>query len=276
MTKSEEAARALMTSARLARMAGFIPLDPDQDAASDDAIATMDFALSIGGDGTFLRAAQAVREHGVPLFGINTGRLGFLTGGTPESAEDDVARLIDGQGRISERMMLRGDAMRGGEVIGSVYAANEIAVIKESPSQPIDVELTASGDSLYRVLANGVLVSTPTGSTGYALSSGGPIVHPDVRCLLVVPICPHSLYIRPIVLASSEVVEISLAGGSGMTTLSGDGQANVPLEVGDTARVETDPTRTVRIMTLGDSSYCDILRSKFDWGSAGPRETRER
>lgn len=273
--QSAAAARAVM-EAEYGRRVRFVPTDPYADDATHVDAAEMTFALSIGGDGTFLRAAQAVCGSAVPIFGINTGRLGFFASGTPQNAPQEVRAILSGDGRLAERPMLRGTAYRDGSTTGTVMAMNEVALLKDSPSQPIEVSVTAGGERLYRVLADGLIVSTPTGSTGYALSSGGPIVHPAVRCLIVLPICPHSLYIRPMVLDAARAIEMTLIAGSGSVSLSGDGQQSVAMEPGDTARVEVDPDRSVRMIRLDDASYCDILRSKFDWGSNGPRDMTER
>lgn len=246
-----------------------------EGASRDDSFARMAFAVSIGGDGTFLRTARAVRDLGIPLFGVNTGRLGFLTSGTPESAADDVRSILAGGHRIVDRLPLKGEVLRGGTRIGSLYALNEAAVIKNFPSRPIDLDVSAGGGRLCRFLADGVIVSTPTGSTAYALSAGGPIVHPDVKCLVVVPVCPHSLYLRPVVLGENEVVEIRIAGesaGPGELSLSEDGQHNIALEAGDAVRLSLDREKLVRVIRLDEASYYDALKSKFNWGSSGERD----
>lgn len=227
-----------------------------------------DVVVSVGGDGTFLRAAQASHGARLPIYGINTGRLGFLASGTPESAEDDLRAIVSGAYGIDERPIMSGEALRGASSVGAVLALNEIAVIKDSPSQPIDIAVRADGELMYRVLADGLIVSSPTGSTAYAMSAGGPLIHPGVRCVLVVPICGHSLNLRPIVLPESTVVEVELFGASGRTTLSGDGQSSVRLQSGDVARVSIDQSRMVRMIRLGGASYCDVLAGKFGWGQA--------
>lgn len=231
------------------------------------------FAISIGGDGTFLRTAQAVIGLKIPLFGVNTGKLGFLTSGTPETAVDDVRKILAGEYRVDDHPVLKGEVIRDGSVSRSTYGINEIAIIKDSPSRPIDLDIHANGEPLYRILSDGVIVATPTGSTAYALSTGGPIVHPSVRCLLVVPICPHSLYQRPIVFGEDDVIEARLVSGSGRTTITGDGHKNIALEIGDVVRISRVRDCCFHVIKVDDATYYDVLRSKFSWGSNGERDT---
>ena len=231
----------------------------------------MTFAVSIGGDGTFLRTARVVRELGIPMYGINTGRLGFLASGGPEAAEGDVRRILSGDWCLVDRIPLKGEILRGGVSISKLYALNEITVTKGALPHPIDLDVSAGGNPLYSLLADGIIVATPTGSTAYALSAGGPIVHPGVKCLVVVPICPHSLYPRPVILGEGDVIEISLASNGGEMLLSGDGQLNVALAHGDVVRLALDNEKRVHVIKLDDASYYDVLQSKLNWGCRGER-----
>lgn len=234
----------------------------------DDDFSRMEFAVSIGGDGTFLRTARAVRELRIPLFGINAGHLGFLASGSPESAADDMRRLLAGRYALSRHIPLKGEISRDGENFCKLYALNEIAVYKGVLSRPIDLDVSASGVSLYRFLADGIIVSTPTGSTAYALSAGGPVVNPGVRCIVAVPVCPHSLYPRPVILGEDDVVEIRLAGNCDEMLLSCDGQHNMKIRRGDVVRISLDTESLVNVVKLDESSFYDVLRSKFGWGGS--------
>ncbi|MDR1943649.1 MAG: NAD(+)/NADH kinase [Synergistaceae bacterium] len=231
----------------------------------------LEFAVSIGGDGAFLRTARALRGLGVPLYGINAGRLGFLASGKPEDAISDVARILSGDYGVFSRAALR--CSIEGRVGEEFFALNEITLSKGPAQRPIDLSVKAGGEALYRFLADGVIVSTPTGSTAYSLSAGGPVVHPNVRCLLVTPICPHSLYPRPIALGEDEIIEVRLEGESDGTTISGDGLLNVPTARGDTVRIWLDK-KGASVITIGRSSYYEVLRKKLNWGvgngSIGP------
>lgn len=225
----------------------------------------MEFAVSIGGDGTFLRAGRLVRELGIPLFGINTGRLGFLASGNPDSAVEDVSRIISGGFSLQKRIPLR-CALYKEKTYHEFYALNEFTVAKAAASRPIEMRVCVGGELLYDLHADGVIVSTPTGSTAYSLSAGGPIVHPDVCGTIIVPICPHSLYPRPIILGNDMPVEISFTGENDRMYLSADGQINMELSGADVVVIETDREHAVGIIKLDNSSYLDVLRDKLNWG----------
>jgi NAD+ kinase len=228
----------------------------------------MEFAVSIGGDGTFLRVARAIRGLGVPLYGVNAGRLGFLASGRPKSAADDVAKILSGNFTTFSRAALECELLRAGDC-GSggenFFALNEITLSKGSASRPVGLRVTAGGKLLYRFLADGVIVATPTGSTAYSLSAGGPVVHPDVSCLVVTPVCPHSLYARPIVLGGDEAIEVSLDGESDGMVLSGDGILDTYVRPGDAVHITLDK-KGVEVIRLDHSSYYEVLRTKLNWG----------
>jgi NAD+ kinase len=255
---SAEMARTIMN----ARYDGY---DVRFAAMSEKACGDLDFVLSIGGDGTFLRTAKAVMGTGVPLYGINTGRLGFLAAGQSSSAVSDVHKILSGDYRLAARFPLRGEAFRAGVSEGSLYALNEITIAKDFVSRPVGFSVGVGDENLYRFLSDGMIVSTPTGSTAYALSAGGPIVHPDVRCMLALPICPHSLYPRPIVLSDCETVTVKLESDSCGAILSGDGQNNMDLSPGDEVRITSDLGMRVDVVRFGNGSYIDVLRSKLNW-----------
>jgi NAD+ kinase len=227
----------------------------------------MEFAVSIGGDGTFLRAARTVRDLGTPLYGINSGRLGFLVSGKPDNAVRDVKRILSGRYDLSTRSAIRCELLRKGVATGELCALNEIVMSKGSLSHPVDLSVSAGNETLYRILADGIIISTPTGSTAYSLSAGGPVIHPDVRCILLTPVCPHSLYARPIVMSENEVIEISLAGVSDEMFLSRDGLINMRLRKGDSVRISLD-AKGISMIKLDRSSYYNVLRKKLGWGQS--------
>ncbi len=232
----------------------------------NDAFVGMEFLVSLGGDGTFLRASRAVRELRIPLYGINAGRLGFLASGNPDSAVQDISRILSGDFRLFPRVPLRGTLLREDGKEDELYALNEIAITKGPLSQPVDLRVFANGESLYRFLADGIIVSTPTGSTAYSLSAGGPVVHPEVKCLLVVPICPHSLYPRPVIVGEDETITIEPVGEGGDMIVSGDGHLQLSLKIKDRVRLQLDTENRVNVIKIDDSSYYDVLRSKLGWG----------
>ncbi|MDR3321352.1 MAG: NAD(+)/NADH kinase [Synergistaceae bacterium] len=228
----------------------------------------MEFAVSIGGDGTFLRVARAIRGLSVPLYGVNAGRLGFLASGNQERAAEDVASILSGNFTTFSRAALECELLRadndcsGGE---NFFALNEIMLSKGSVSRPVELCVTVGGELLYRLLADGVIVATPTGSTAYSLSAGGAVVHPDVSCLVVTPVCPHSLYARPIVLGGGEAIKVSVDRESDGMILSGDGILDTYVRQGDAVRITLDK-KGVDVIRLGRSSYYEVLRRKLNWG----------
>ncbi|MDR1019170.1 MAG: NAD(+)/NADH kinase [Synergistaceae bacterium] len=235
-----------------------------------DSLRAMEFAVSIGGDGTFMRAADAVREYGVPLYGVNAGRLGFLALGKPEEAVQDVRRILSGDYGLYTRARIRCELLRGGNAgeAEEFYALNEFTLSKGPISRPIGLLVTVRQEVLYRFLADGVIVSTPTGSTAYSLSAGGPLVHPDVKCVILTPVCPHSLYHRPFILGSDETVEISLEGDSERMTLSGDGIVNIEVFRRDLVRLAIDE-RGICVITLDSASYFETIARKLHWRADG-------
>lgn len=248
----------------------FISGDPGDSGKLDKTDADfrrMEFAVSIGGDGTFLRVGSLVRDLGIPLFGINAGRLGFLASGSPASAADDIRQILARQYQLQRRTPLK-CLLRQGERAQKFYALNEFAVIKEAASGPIEMRVHVDGERLYDLHADGIIVSSATGSTAYALSAGGPIVHPDVQCTVIVPICPHSLYPRPMLLGPRVSVEITFLGESDEMQLIADGQLNLGLGKTDVVTVMADAEHAVDVIKLGDASYFDVLRDKLHWGLA--------
>jgi NAD+ kinase len=243
----------------------FVRMEPDEGLAGNNS-SGVEFAISIGGDGTFLRVARAAHRLGIPLYGVNAGRLGFLAPGEPEEAPGDIARILSGKYDVVSIMPLRCELRRGsdGGPGEKFYALNEMTLSKGPVLRPIGLLVLAGGEVLYRFLADGVIVSTPTGSTAYSLSAGGPIVHPDVSCLIVTPICPHSLYPRPVVLGANETVEIRLDGDCEMMNLSGDGILDVDVRRKDSVRISLSKSG-VNIIKLDYASYYEALRRKLNW-----------
>ena len=232
-----------------------------EDALRDD----LDVAVSIGGDGTFLMTSKAIMGHGIPLYGINTGRLGFLAAGEASLAVHDVKKILDGDYGIFPKVPLKGEVIREGSVICTVRAFNEIMIVKNCVSRPIALSARVDGEKLYDFLADGIIVSTPAGSTAYALSSGGPVIHPDVRCAALIPICPHSLFPRPVIVPDSASIKIRLESSLYGAVLSGDGQDNVEMSSGDEVLIACDKDMEIGVIRLGGGSYFGALRNKLGW-----------
>ncbi len=195
-----------------------------------------DLAIVLGGDGTMLNAARHLAQYRVPLVGVNQGRLGFMT----DIARADMLTCIDDllAGRFSpeSRMLLSGEIVRDGQVIASNLALNEVVVDKGAIGRLIDFDLVVDGEFLYNLRSDGLIVSTPTGSTAYSLSANGPILHPQVTGIVLVPLCPHSLTNRPVLVGDRNVVEIRIVRADD-SRVHFDGQVTFDLKPADTVRI---------------------------------------
>lgn len=237
--------------------------------------ASVSFAVAIGGDGTFLRAARTTVGHSVPLYGINVGRLGFLVTGRPEEAERDILGILAGRGAILNRKPLVGTVRRGDQTLYQFSALNEIVIAKGLLARPIELEVKILDRLLSVFLSDGMIVATPTGSTAYALSAGGPIVPPHVDCLLLVPICAHTLYARPFVLGGSDVISVYPRGVDFDLMLTFDGQPGCSIRHDDCITFSLDPLKTIPTLSLQGQSYYELLQEKLSWGMCGSR-TKEK
>ena len=226
-----------------------------------------DLLLVLGGDGTLLAAARVAAPRGIPLLPINMGSLGFLTSFTLEEMFPALEETLAGRSSVSERVLLRVDLDRAGQIIDGQRVLNEAVINKGALARMIDLELKIDGAFVCRYRADGLIVSTPTGSTAYSLSAGGPIVHPSVESLIITPICPHTLTDRPLVVRDSSSVEVSLSGDAESVFLTLDGQKGIPMESGDCVRIVRAPER-LKLIQPPRKSYFDILRSKLKWGEA--------
>jgi NAD+ kinase len=238
-------------------------------AASFDKIAEFaDVAIVIGGDGTMLNAGRRLAEHGVPLVGINQGRLGFMTDIARADMLACIDRLLAGEFIPDRRMLLDAQVWRGGRQVFQTFALNDVVVNKGDLGRLIEMEVRVNGEFLYVLRADGMIVATPTGSTAYALSANGPILHPAVPGLALVPLCPHALTYRPITIADDSRVDLVLLAPYD-ARVHFDGQSHFDALAGDTVRV----SRSVHGLTLlhpPGYSYFAMLREKLHW-SATPR-----
>lgn len=220
-------------------------------------------ALSIGGDGTFLRTAQRVGEKEIPILGINTGHLGYLADVTVNEANDKLQNLLDGKYHVESRTMI---AVTSPDAKLDLwrYALNEVAILKEDTSSMIEMEATVDDSHLATYLADGLIVSTPTGSTGYNLSVGGPIVAPSAPVWAISPVAAHSLTMRPLIVADNSVISVTTRSRSETYRISLDGRSQT-LPVGTTIEMRRAPFVT-RVIQRLDHRFTDTLRSKLLWG----------
>ncbi len=224
-----------------------------------------DLITVLGGDGTFLSVAREVGGRRVPLLGVNLGTLGFLTEVSLDEVEGTLERILAGELRLQSRMRLAVRLERGGAIEHEYIALNDAVITKGAVSRLIDLEARADGSLVTTYHADGLIVATPTGSTAYSLSAGGPILLPDVNALLLTPICPHTLTQRPLVLPDRMRLEISVIRPREEVQLTVDGQETAPLAEGDRVWVERSdhPIYTVE---GHDHSRFDVLRHKLRWG----------
>lgn len=237
------------------------------DLAADDAPGSADLALALGGDGTMLRAVDMLDGADVPLLGVNLGRLGYLTEVEPDGIVDALQRFEQGAEagawQLDERMMLAVSATGpDGAVVGSWRALNEAVVEKRASGQTVHLMLRIGGDPFTSFAADGLIVSTPTGSTAYSLSARGPVVSPKHRALLVTPVAPHQLFDRSMVLDPTELVEIEVIGDREAAVVV-DGRDVGVLPAGSVV-VCRPSDRTANFVRLGDHSYHRVLHQKFN------------
>ena len=229
----------------------------------DDAACDCELAIVIGGDGTILRAAEITHDRGTPLLGVNLGHVGFLAESEPEDVESTIAAIVEGRYTSEERLTIDVGVFRDGELVTSTWALNEASVEKAARQRMLEVVVEVDGRPLSRFGCDGVVCATPTGSTAYNFSAGGPVVWPGVEALLMVPISAHALFARPLVVAPSSTLAVEvLARTEGGGVLWCDGRRTVDLPPG--ARIEVRRgARPVRFVRLHQAPFTDRLVAKF-------------
>ena len=231
----------------------------------DQLAAQADLLLVLGGDGTLLAAAREASPHGIPILPVNLGSLGFLTSFTLEELYPALEETLSGKAETSERVMLTAKLLRTGQVAESKIVLNEAVINKGALARMIEVELFIDDEFVCRYRADGLIIATPTGSTAYSLSAGGPIVHPAVESLIVTPICPHTLTDRPIVISDNCCIEMRLRGQAESVYLTLDGQKGIVMETEDRVAIVRANQR-LKLIQPHRKSYYQILRSKLKWG----------
>jgi NAD+ kinase len=223
--------------------------------------------LVLGGDGTLLAAARVAAAKGIPILPINMGSLGFLTSFMLEELYPALEDILAGRLTISERVMLHVELDRGGKTIDKQSVLNEAVINKGALARMIELELIIDNDFVCRYRADGLIVASPTGSTAYSLSAGGPIVHPAVESFVITPICPHTLSDRPVVVRDTSIVEAKLSVGTESVFLTLDGQKGIPLQPTDRVRISR-AQQLLKLIQTPNKSYFEILRNKLKWGEA--------
>ena len=224
--------------------------------------------IVLGGDGTMLNAARQMAEYSVPVVGVNQGRLGFMTDISRDNMLEGVAAILEGKYTREDRVLLEAEVFRGGECVFRTLAFNDVVISKGDMGRMIELEVKVDGGFLYVLRADGMIVATPTGSTAYALSANGPILHPSVRGLAIVPLCPHALSNRPITVSDDSVIDVTVAAPH-ECRFHFDSVSRFDAQAYDSLRIRRSE-HTVTLLHPEGYSYFAMLREKLHW-SATPR-----
>lgn len=246
------------------KTAGLAPAVSVASATKSELPGQVDAIIVLGGDGTLLSMARAVGDLGVPILGINLGGLGFLTATTLDELLPAMEALLAGDMAVEERMMLSARLLRTGQSVGDYVALNDVVITKSAMSRIIDLSVSVDGRHATAYRADGLIISTPTGSTAYNLSTGGPILFPTMDAVVLTPIAPHTLSNRPIVLPGGQRIDVTLRGDQDVM-LTMDGQVGVPLRERDTVEVGKAPAR-IRLLRFDQRDFFSVLRTKLKWG----------
>ena len=224
-----------------------------------------DLFFSIGGDGTILKSVTYVRNLGIPIAGINTGRLGFLATIRKEALEESVYQIFTGNYTVSSRNLLQITSDNDYDFEGMNFALNEITVSRKNTTSMITVHTNVNGEFLTSYWADGLIVSTPTGSTGYSLSCGGPVVMPNSNNFIIAPVCPHNLNVRPIVVPADSKISFEIEGRNDNYMVTLDSRAKIA-DLNTTITL-TKEKFTAKIITTSEYNYLKTLRNKLSWGN---------
>lgn len=234
-------------------------------AHSEDELASRaELLVAFGGDGTILRTARVAAGRGVPVLGVNMGGFGFLAEVSTEDLPGVLPDLLAGRYELDERMMLEAD-VSGPNDEQRLLALNDVVVTKSGAAKVLWLRISVNGEHLATYPADGVIVATPTGSTAYSLSAGGPIVHPRVNAIMITPICPHTFNARTVVVDQNDMVLVEVIVPSAEATLTVDGRVGFPLGEAPSVRIRR-AAQTARFVRLRSSSFYAILRTKLAWG----------
>ena len=229
----------------------------------------IDFALSIGGDGTFLTSAAAIGDKNIPILGVNCGHLGFLAEVQTQDVDDILHKLVAGEYTIERRILLNltildKDNIRREGLIMAPNALNEIAILKQGLTNMLSIETKVNGELLHTYHSDGLIIATPTGSTAYNLSIGGPLVVPQNRGMILTPIAPHSLTVRPIIMPDDWKIDLRVSSRYDAYMVSVDGRS-ISLSTDLSLHIERAPY-TVKVVQIGDNSFLKSLKTKLHWG----------
>jgi len=243
------------------------PLADLSPVSMQQLVSESDLVISLGGDGTMLTTARALVDFNTPLLGINLGRLGFLADVSFDRFESYLDAVMEGRYSVEERFLIQGEFYREDELLSDNVALNDIILHSYESASMIEYEISSGGDLIHIQRSDGVIVTTPTGSTAYALSGGGPIMHPSLNTLAIVPICPHTLSNRPIVLPADQPIELRLGQDSMMAKVSYDGHSTTRMSNENRVRITRYP-KPLTLLHPEDYDYFRVLRAKLYWSTS--------
>ena len=229
----------------------------------------IDFALSVGGDGTFLTSAAAIGNKNIPILGVNCGHLGFLADVQTQDLNDILSKLVEGKYTIEQRSLLTvtvsdKDGLPRTDLVMAPNALNEVAILKQGLTNMLSIETTVNGELLHTYHSDGLVISTPTGSTAYNLSIGGPLMVPQNRGIILTPIAPHSLTVKPIVVPDDWKFDLRVSSRYDTYMVSVDGRSQ---SLGTDMRLHVEKAPyTIKVVQIGDNSFLKSLRTKLNWG----------
>jgi NAD+ kinase len=231
---------------------------------SEELVRQADLIVVLGGDGTFLHAARLIGPNGVPILGVNLGSLGFLTEVKLDEMYSALERLLSGRYKLEKRMLLNVEVVREGKTVARYLALNDAVINKGALARIIELEVSVNTQPVLFTRADGLILSTPTGSTAYSLAAGGPILYPTLDAIIIAPICPHTLTNRPVVIPDRDALEVCLRRGTEVM-LTVDGQVGMPLQQQDCLRV-CRAQSTLKLALPFGGTFFNLLREKLRWG----------
>jgi NAD+ kinase len=250
------------------RLGELVPEFSPRLASIDEIGQEADLVIVVGGDGSLLGAARTLVRYDAPVLGVNRGRLGFLTDISPDEIANQVPAVLEGHYERESRFLLRAQVRRNGEVVGQSVALNDVVVNSGTSAQMIELELSINDTFVYRQRADGLIIATPTGSTAYSLSGGGPIMHPTLDAVVLVPMYPHALSSRPIVVDGNSEIRIDVLEHNRIhPPVVCDGQENMTARPGDSVHITKEPHRLTLLHPIGHSFYASC-RDKLRWSNA--------
>lgn len=224
-----------------------------------------DLVIALGGDGIILKTARQVSGFNLPVLGVNLGGFGFLAGVSLSDLYPTLDLILKKRFTTVERMLLRSQVVRKGKTVGRFLALNDVVVKNGVTARVIRLKLEVNNQYVATYVGDGLIISTPTGSTAYSLAASGPIVHPDLSLIILSPICPHTLALRPLIISSKDTIKIRVETDHDEVILTMDGQENIPLKLGDLVQVRKAKER-LKLIVPEKKSYYQVLRTKMKWG----------